>query len=65
MAGIARPLLQALTLGGRAGAEAFLDGVERELRAAMLLVGAGSVAELRSAPKIITGDLAAWIQQGS
>ncbi len=63
-AGIARPVLQALTSGGRAAAERFLDGVETELRAAMLLVGAGTLAALRSAPRIVLGELAAWIEQG-
>jgi isopentenyl-diphosphate delta-isomerase len=64
-AGIARPVLQALTSEGRAGAERFLDGVEAELRAAMLLVGAGSLAALRSAPRIIVGELSSWILQGT
>jgi isopentenyl-diphosphate delta-isomerase len=63
-AGIARPVLQALTSGGRAAAERFLDGVEAELRAAMLLVGAGSLAELRRAPRIIVGELSSWLEQG-
>jgi isopentenyl-diphosphate delta-isomerase len=64
-AGIARPVLQALTSGGRTAAEHFLDGVEAELRAAMLLVGAASLAELRSAPRIIVGELSLWLEQGS
>jgi isopentenyl-diphosphate delta-isomerase len=64
-AGIARPVLQALTSEGRAGAERFLDRVEAELRAAMLLVGAGSIAALRAAPRIIVGELSSWIMQGN
>lgn len=60
-AGIARPVLQALTEGGRSGAEAYLDGVERELRAVMLLCGAGSVDQLRKAPRIIGGELRDWL----
>ena len=64
-AGIARPVLQALTSGGRAAAEQFLDGVEAELRAAMLLVGAASLADLRRAPRIIVGELSLWLEQGS
>jgi isopentenyl-diphosphate delta-isomerase len=64
-AGIARPVLQTLTSGGRAAAENYLDGIEAELRAAMLLVGAGNIAELRRAPRIISGELASWIAQGS
>jgi isopentenyl-diphosphate delta-isomerase len=64
-AGIARPVLQALTSGGRAEAERFLDGVEAELRAAMLLVGAGTLSALRAAPRIILGELSLWLEQGS
>jgi isopentenyl-diphosphate delta-isomerase len=63
-AGIARPVLQALTSGGRAAAEHFLDGVEAELRAAMLLVGASSLAALRSAPRIVVGELSLWLEGG-
>jgi isopentenyl-diphosphate delta-isomerase len=61
--GIARPCLQALTTGGRAGAEQFLDGVEQTLRAVMVLVGAKDLAALRSAPKFVTGELAQWLAQ--
>lgn len=61
--GIARPVLQALMSGGRAAAERFLEGVEAELRAAMLLVGAKDLASLRQAPKIVTGELRAWVEQ--
>ena len=64
-AGIARPVLQTLTSGGREAAENYLDGIEAELRAAMLLVGAGSIAELRRAPRIIFGELASWVAQGA
>ena len=62
-AGIARPVLRALAAGGRAGALAFLDGVEAELRAAMLLTGSRDVAALRRAPRVVVGELAAWIAQ--
>jgi len=61
--GIARPCLQALTNGGRAGAEEFLDGVEQTLRAVMVLVGAKDLAALRTAPKLVTGELAQWLAQ--
>lgn len=60
-AGIARPVLQAFKSGGRAGADAFLDGVERELRAVMLLCGARTVAELRGSQRIVTGELKDWL----
>ena len=59
-AGIARPVLQALVSGGREGALRFLDGVEAELRAVMLLVGAGSVRSLRKAEVMLSGDLPRW-----
>jgi isopentenyl-diphosphate Delta-isomerase len=58
--GIARPVLQALEHGGRAGAIEFLSGVERELRTALLLIGAGSVARAREAPRLLTGELERW-----
>jgi isopentenyl-diphosphate delta-isomerase len=63
VAGIARPVLKAHRAGGRAGAEAFLDGVERELRAIMLLTGSADVAALRRAPRVIVGELASWVAQ--
>jgi isopentenyl-diphosphate delta-isomerase len=62
-AGVARPVLQALTSEGRLGAERLLDGIEAELRAAMLLVGAGSLAALRSAPRVVVGELRSWMEQ--
>jgi isopentenyl-diphosphate delta-isomerase len=58
--GIARPVLQALEHGGRAGASEFLERVERELRTALLLIGARSVAAAREAPRLLTGELARW-----
>jgi len=60
-AGIARPALKALTSGGRAGALAFFDAVEAELRAVMLLTGSADVAALRRAPKILGSELRAWL----
>lgn len=62
--GIARPVLQALTAGGRAGAIAFLEGVEAELRAVMLLTGCQDVASLGGVPRILGRDLQAWIDHG-
>jgi isopentenyl-diphosphate Delta-isomerase len=62
-AGIARPVLQALRQGGVAGARAMLQATLAELRAIMVLVGAGSIAELRVAPKIVRGELRDWQQQ--
>jgi isopentenyl-diphosphate delta-isomerase len=59
--GIARGCLQALTQGGREGAEEFLDGIEQTLRAVMVLVGAKDLAALRTAPRLVTGELAQWL----
>jgi isopentenyl diphosphate isomerase/L-lactate dehydrogenase-like FMN-dependent dehydrogenase len=39
-----------------------LDRIEAELRAVMLLVGAGSVAELRQAPFVTRGELCDWLR---
>ncbi len=62
-AGIARPILRALTAGGRAHALAVLDGFERELRAAMLLTGSRDLRALVRAPRVVVGELSAWIEQ--
>jgi len=61
--GIARPVLKALHAGGRAGAVAFLDAVEAELRAVMLLTGSRDLAALRRAPRVVGGELRAWLDQ--
>lgn len=61
-AGLARPVLQALVNGGRDGALRFLAQVEAEIRAVMLLVGAGSVRALRKAPYVMTGELPRWAE---
>jgi isopentenyl-diphosphate delta-isomerase len=60
-AGIARPALKALVAGGRAGAMAFLEGVENELRAVMLLTGSPTLTALRRAPRILGSELRAWL----
>lgn len=61
-AGIARPVLQAFVAGGRDAAIKFLEGVEAELRAAMLLVGARDVATLRKAPTVLGPNLRRWMK---
>lgn len=60
-AGIARNVFKALQEGGPEGAEAFLDRVEQELRAVMLLTGSRTIAELQRAPRVITGELRDWM----
>lgn len=61
--GIARHVLIALERGGRAGALEFLEGVETELKMAMLLTGRRQAAALRNAPRVITGELNDWLTQ--
>ncbi|MDB4972158.1 MAG: Isopentenyl-diphosphate delta-isomerase, FMN-dependent [Myxococcaceae bacterium] len=61
-AGIARPMLQAHVRGGKEAAEAFVDQLEREIRAVMLLVGAANVQELRTVPRLIFGPLREWME---
>jgi isopentenyl-diphosphate delta-isomerase len=60
IAGIARPVLQAFTSGGREGAIAYLDQVEAELRAVMLLVGARDLAALRDVDVMRGPNLLRW-----
>jgi isopentenyl-diphosphate delta-isomerase len=62
-AGIARPVLRALSSGGRPAALAFLDAVESELRATLLLTGSRDLASLRRAPRVVVGELAQWLAQ--
>jgi isopentenyl-diphosphate Delta-isomerase len=76
-AGFARPVLKALEgkgatsqeqgsgqdAAGRARATAFLDGVEDELRAVMLLTGSLALTALRQAPRVVVGELASWTTQ--
>jgi isopentenyl-diphosphate delta-isomerase len=60
--GIARPALQALERGGRAGLADYFLGVERELCAAMLLTGSGTVRALKKAPRVVVGELREWLK---
>lgn len=60
--GIARKSLQALETGGEAGALAFFEQVEAELRAVMLLTGSPNLRALRKAPRLITGELRDWLE---
>lgn len=60
--GIARPVLQRLEADGREAAVAFLGDVQTELRATMLLVGAGEVRELRTASRVTVGELRSWLR---
>jgi isopentenyl-diphosphate delta-isomerase len=61
LGGIAREALKAFNDGGEEGADAFLSEVENELRSVMLLTGSRSIAELRAAPRIVSGELRDWL----
>jgi len=60
-AGMARPVLQALVNGGREGAARFLDQVEAELKAVMLLAGARDVRDLQRVPLVFGPALERWV----
>ncbi len=60
-AGIARPVLQALSRDGEDGAYRYLEEVVQELRSVMLLTGTRELADLSQAPRIITGELEKWL----
>jgi len=62
-AGVARAAFQAFEHGGPEGADAFFDQIELELRAAMLLTGTRTIAELARAPRLVVGELAEWARQ--
>jgi isopentenyl-diphosphate Delta-isomerase len=62
-AGIARTVFQAFVNEGEDGVLRYLDAVERELAAVMLLTGSGRLADLRRAPRIITGELRDWLER--
>ncbi len=65
VAGMARPILQALMRSGPRGVMHLLDRVEAELRAVMLLCGAATVEELRRSPRMLGETLQRWIAAGS
>jgi isopentenyl-diphosphate delta-isomerase len=58
--GLARPVIQAYYDGGADAVTRYLDQVERELRTAMLLVGAGNLTQLQKVPRFFTGALQDW-----
>jgi isopentenyl-diphosphate delta-isomerase len=61
--GVAQPALRAVQADGQAGAEVYLASLVESLRAAVALSGGLRADELVAVPKVITGELAAWIAQ--
>ena len=60
--GVGRPLLQA-ALKGAGAVDEWIAQFELELRTATFLAGVRGVADLRSAPRVITGSTKEWIAQ--
>ena len=58
--GVARPLLTA-ALAGEGVLNAWIEQFVLELRTALFLTGSGSVAELRTRPRVVVGETAAWL----
>ena len=61
LCGFARAVLMAWHRGGTEGASEFVESLRGELRAAMLLTGARTVAELGRVPRVYTGALREWL----
>lgn len=59
--GVARPLLEAALEGGAEAVAAWIDAFETEIRLAMFLVGARSLADLASAQVVIVGRTRQWL----
>jgi len=52
--------LQAFESGGRPRVIELLRGVERELKTALLLMGARDLAAARERPRLLRGELRHW-----
>ena len=61
--GVALPVLRAYTSGGIEAVEAFFKSFFDELRVAVMLCGAASVAELTPEHAVIGGKLLDWVSQ--
>ena len=65
LVGLARPVLQAFFEGGQEAVERFLEEVEAQLRAVMLLTGAPDLAALQRVPRRLTGELRDWAREAA
>ncbi len=61
--GVAGALLRAVQRGGAETAQDFLAGFLRDLRTVVLLVGSTTLADLRRAPRVLTGFTREWAEQ--
>ena len=59
--GLAAPVLRAQRAGGYEGVVTFLSQVVDGVRAVLLLTGSRTLADLRQAPRVITGELRDWL----
>ena len=61
LAGMALPLFRALQDGGKAGANRAVESILTGLKHGLLLTGSRDVAQLRAAPRVISGKLKDWL----
>ncbi len=63
LAGTASPVIQAWFRGGEQAVADCLTGMIDGLKMAMVLPGSRNLADLRAAPRVITGGLLEWMRQ--
>jgi isopentenyl-diphosphate delta-isomerase len=63
LAGVARPLLRAFLEGGDGAVARWIETFLAELRAAVFLSGARTLAGLRARPRVVLGETREWLAQ--